>query len=204
MSNAHELAKVYYAAARAEILQRLALREQVLLAGVAAFGVIAGLALNNNMANLRIVGLFPLLSLAFSVVLFRHHFLLKSIGEYIGTALDPSLAGGNADGLDAKPMPLHWDAWLSMPGYRHLRSTKVTLRTILAAELLGEWLMLWLPGLSGLIIVFHSTPHFVIWIDIALLILAIAPYVIELRGLAFLWKPRSSKRNGRESQTRNH
>jgi hypothetical protein len=38
MLDAHDLAKNYYIAAREEILQRLNLREQVLLACVTAFG----------------------------------------------------------------------------------------------------------------------------------------------------------------------
>src|ERR1035438_2203566 len=115
MTEAHELAKVYYAAARAEILQRLALREQVLLAGVAAFGAIAGLALSGKMANLNVVVLFPLLSFAFSIVLFRHHFLMKSLGEYIVTVLGPHLREGDEEGTDKTAMPPHWDAWLRIP-----------------------------------------------------------------------------------------
>lgn len=90
MPDSHDLSKTYFAAARAEVLQRMAVREQVLLAGVTAFGVISGLALSNNERR-DLLGMCPFLSFAFAVLFFRLHFLMAHLAQYIHSELDPYL-----------------------------------------------------------------------------------------------------------------
>lgn len=189
MPDAHELAKIYYSAARAEILQRLALREQVLLAGVTTFGVLGGLALSNHMENL--LCRFPLLSLAFTIVLFRHHWLIADLGKYITDELDPSLGLEQVGGPAEAHMPLHWNAWLRLGRGRFGQTSRTKLRTILAGELGGIWLLLWGPGLAGLVLSFNKLYQVhrpVVWIDIALLLFAIVPFVPQAIRLVFKWE----------------
>ena len=70
---------------------RMAVREQVLLAGVTAFGVISGLALSNNERR-DLLGMCPFLSFAFAVLFFRLHFLMAHPGPiYPLSELDPYL-----------------------------------------------------------------------------------------------------------------
>ncbi|MGA3161195.1 MAG: hypothetical protein ABSC77_08245 [Terracidiphilus sp.] len=190
MPDAHELAKTYYNAARAEILGRLALREQVLLAAVTAFGVIGGLGLSNHMENENLLALFPFLSLAFTVVLFRHHWLIADLGNYIAVELDPSLQPADIEEPLGERMPYHWNAWLRLGHGRFGQASRRKLRAILIGELLGTWLLIWGPGMAGLILSFngmYQVHRSIIWIDIALLLIALLPFVREIILLIFRW-----------------
>jgi len=193
--DAHDLAKVYYNAARAEILQRLALREQVLLAGVTTFGVVAGLAANNPAHSQQMIAFFPLLSLLFTAALFRHHLLIADLGNYINVELGPDL------GIDSKPqpgapapaMPLHWDAWLSHPHGRNSPPPKRNLRTILFFEFFSSLALLWGPGLAATIwrafslgAAFHC--DLIFWINTLLLLAATPWYWADFKRLSWGWK----------------
>ena len=196
MPDPHEAAKVYFSAARAEILQRLALREQVLLAGVATFGVVGGVALTANAPFL--LHIFPLLSIAFTLVLFRHHWLITDLSNYVNFELSPSLGIEKKGTLpEADPMPLHWDAWLQSSSGRHFQAPKRTLRNILSFELSVSWLLLWGPGLAGLILFlvrrYQATGTInwcdpFLWVDAVLLALAIVPFVQQAWQLTFKWR----------------
>jgi hypothetical protein len=76
----------FYAAARAEIVQRIALREQILLASVTANGVVAGIALKDPSSH-HVLLFVPWISLASTMALFRHDYLIRRLGSYIGTEL---------------------------------------------------------------------------------------------------------------------
>jgi hypothetical protein len=175
MRDVHDLAKSYYDAARAEVIQRLAMREQVLLAGLTAFGVIGGLALS-SLGRQSLLSLFPLLSFAFVVLLFRHQFLMAQLGEYIRTELESDLKLCDSREPGGR-LPLHWDNWL-----RNEDSAK-RLRFILAMELLGAWLLLWLPGLLALLVIFHRVSRAIIYIDGALMVVALVPFLAEMKRL---------------------
>jgi hypothetical protein len=73
----------FYRAARAEIVQRIALREQVLLASVTANGVVAGLALKDVEVNHGLLLFIPWISLASTMALFRHDYLIRKLVDYI-------------------------------------------------------------------------------------------------------------------------
>jgi hypothetical protein len=170
MPDPHDLAKSYYSAARAEVIQRLAMREQVLLAGVTAFGVIGGLALSSGEKQ-YLFALCPFLSFAFTVLLFRHHFLMIDLGRYIRSELNPLLGITGTTRFS----PIHWDNWL-----RNKDSSK-RLRIILAMELAGAWLLLWLPGLIGAVIA--QVSYTIKWVDGILLAIALLPFLLELRDI---------------------
>lgn len=198
----HELAKIYFGAARAEILARLSMREQVLLAGFTTFGVIGGLAISGKAPEL--LSISPLLSIAFTLVLFRHHWLITNLSDYVNHELSPSL-GIKLDkktGIeqnkksDVVLMPLHWDAWLRSPKGRYMTAPNQRLRGILCFELASQWLLIWVPGLTELgfflLNKFQSNQPInwcgpVLSIDFASLAFALVPYVEETYRLAFRW-----------------
>lgn len=137
----------------------------------------------------ELLSLFPLLSFAFAVVLFRHHFLITDLGDYINFELAPYLGLTKAAGSSGVPMPLHWDAWLLSPTARYSRGPRRKPRVILSIELFGAWLLLWGPGLGGLVsvLLLHES-RTVIWIDSVLLVFAIAPFLSEAQRLLFRWR----------------
>ena len=147
MATAGELAVTYYNAARAEILQRIALREQVLLAGITAFGAIAGLAV--TIKTPALLNFFPVLSLALAIVLFRHHLLIIDLGIYIHNELTQYLeVCDQVAGTGTTALPRHWDRWLQSSDASHHRSENLS--TVLWFELTGAWLLIWAPGAGAL------------------------------------------------------
>jgi hypothetical protein len=188
-SGTAELARAYFSAARSEVTQRLALREQVLLAGFATFGVVGGLAFSNHKEQL--LGLFPGLSIAFSLLLFRHHWLITDLSNYINFELTPFLAPETQNDTSKVLIPHHWDSWLLSGRGTHRAPPKRELRNILTFELFGAWILIWGPGLGGLIFVLHGFFNWsdpIVWIDIVLLALSLVPYALEANHLAFRWK----------------
>jgi hypothetical protein len=87
------LAVTFYNAERAEVIQRLGMREQVLLASLTVSGVIAGLAYNGT-ARPQLLILLPLFALPFALAHVRHTEVIKWLGEYLchelNSFLDPS------------------------------------------------------------------------------------------------------------------
>jgi hypothetical protein len=104
-----ELTLAFYAAARAETVQRLALREQTFLAWIGTASVVLGLALGNptNMPpaiTLLLLEVIPILSLFFGVVIHRHHRIIEHIANsYINGELARFLR------QPEKQAPRHWD-----------------------------------------------------------------------------------------------
>lgn len=185
---ARELPTAYYNAARGEILARLQLREEVLIAGAAAFGVVGGWALNNQRGETVLFSLFPFLSFAFTLVFFRHHFLIAYLSNYINVELASPLGTEQQPGSSPSLMPLHWDIWLRRGTGRNTTAPKGKLRTILSFEMFGAWLLLWGPGMAGLISAAKQIGCSMVWIDSIVLFLALAFYLWEAFFLAFKWR----------------
>jgi hypothetical protein len=205
MLDPDDLAINYFNAARAEILARLSLREQVLFTGFATFGVVASLALSNRIPIL--FSAFPTLAVAFTLVLFRHHWLITDLSTYVNLELSPALGieTGKAQAV-ALPwtsppapvaMPLHWDAWLHLAHGRNVVAPKKSLRRILGFELFSAWLLIWFPGLGGLLFYIDQklkNGQSLTWCNLSLtgnavlLIVALIPYFGELKRLTFGWK----------------
>jgi hypothetical protein len=180
MPDPHDLAKTYYNAARAEIVQRLALREQVLLAGVTTYGVIAGLALKNTAPDGDLLALLPLLSFGFTFVFFRHQWVMSAIADYIHEGLSPYLGIGKAEGPQEPPVPMHWDAC-----NKDSREPRLRLGRILVVELTVAWLLLWCPGVAGLILflvfkgAFQAHQPSSFWIEVGALSIFLAAGLAE-------------------------
>jgi hypothetical protein len=102
-----ELATTFYTNGRAEIVQRLALREQVLLASLTVSGVLVGLGFRTNPPDFRLLSLIPLFTLPFVVIHVRHNMIIEYIGEYFDEELQPFLFGC----VESKTLssPKHWD-----------------------------------------------------------------------------------------------
>lgn len=77
----------FYAAARAEIVQRLAMREQVLLAAVALYGAIAALALRADAPNVRLLLPIPLAAGPLIFAFARHDWIIRALGTYLAVEL---------------------------------------------------------------------------------------------------------------------
>jgi hypothetical protein len=177
MPDPYDLAKTYYNAARAEIVQRLVLREQVLLAGVTAFGVIGGLALNGKAISL--LGLFPALSALFTVLLFRHHWLINGLAHHINFELSQFLGIEEVKGSNAPKMPIHWDAVN--------RSSPGKLRLILFVESITAMFLLLGPGVWEWVSVIGIVSWTVFWRDAGLLLFALSLFLFDLHRLIFRW-----------------
>jgi len=140
----------YYNAARAEILQRLALREQVLLAFLTAIGVMASLighasepAGPQGLLRLVLYGV-PWLSLAFTMAIRRHNFIIRQLGKYVhdelGAVLCQPLTDSDAD--DANKIR-HWDNSRTLLGG--------TLQRFISREIKSDACFLLIPGICSVI-----------------------------------------------------
>jgi hypothetical protein len=86
----------FYNAARSEIVQRLALREQVVLAALTVSGVVASLAFRSATTyDPQILLLVPLLMFPFTIAFARHNWIIRHIGAYLATELRALLQAGN-------------------------------------------------------------------------------------------------------------
>jgi hypothetical protein len=75
----------FYEAARAEVILRLGLREQVLIAYLTVAGLITGLAYKSSTNEASpILLIIPLLALPFTLAFIRHDSIVRRIGVYLG------------------------------------------------------------------------------------------------------------------------
>jgi hypothetical protein len=176
MPDSQDFAITYYNAARAEILQRLGLREQVLLAGIAAFGLVAGAAFANGSWR-GLIGLLPPLSFGFTVMFFRHHYVITELSHYLNNELQDPLHVRKS----SAPMPFHWDEWLAYGRGKSRTLPRHRLLVILSFELFGGCLLLWIPALMAFIygVVSHEVGTAYLWLDFFILIVTLLPYAAE-------------------------
>jgi len=139
-----ELAQCFYGAARAEILQRLSLREQTFLAWITAVGVVVGFAVKNAPPNLMLLQIVPVLSLLFGVAVYRHHTLI----DYLATHINQELAAHLRQSDDSAPR--HWD---------NSRTLKTTMTNFLTTEVLVYLALLAGPPILCLLYVFQKGGH---------------------------------------------
>ena len=111
-----QLTLAFYNSARAEIVQRLTLREPTLLAWVATVGVILGLVAKDQ----GLIQVIPLLCLPFAWVVHRHDLIISYINHYRFEQLDPKLRQND-------PLaPMHFDRWARrQPKVRRFRLVEV-------------------------------------------------------------------------------
>jgi hypothetical protein len=97
----------FYNAARAESVQRLALREQTFLAWITTLGVLIGFAVkqapSTSILEPHLLALTAILCLPFSATIYRHIFITRLIFAYINQELSSALQQKNQ-------LVVHWDA----------------------------------------------------------------------------------------------
>ena len=170
MPDVQDLATAYYSAARAEIVQRLSLREQILTFAVTTYGVLGGFVLSGHVTDTTLLrNLFPLLSFAFTIVFFRHHILSPALGL--------------GQGMPGSDMPVHWDFWL-LKGGKHTERRRHNLRRILLIELAAAGLLIWMPGLtSGFWAMNRCSFSFLM--DLTAMFIALMFFLVEAYWLLF-------------------
>lgn len=191
MLDAHDLAKVHFSAARAEVIARLGMREQVLLAAVATFGVTAGVTVALSPHRFELLSVFPVLSAAFSFLMFRHNWTMHALSDYLNIALEPFL--GLEEGCAEVLVPLHWDAALhrrAKYGYR--------LKYVRVVELASAWVLLWVPGAVAWYLATRQhlagkTATGFIVADAVCLLVALVPFAHETYRLLRRWQALHSR-----------
>ena len=149
------LAITFYTAARGETLQRLSMREQVLLASLTVSGVIAGFAFNGK--GDKVLYLLPLFVLPFALAHVRHSQIIGNLGQYLRLELSPFLGlsdTGASEMLHIGLVPSrvrHWDCSLSL---------SKRIRWILAKEALVHIVLICGPAVGALVYLWRfDTPH---------------------------------------------
>jgi hypothetical protein len=103
------LALAFYSAARAEILQRLSMRETTFLAWITTAGLILGWGIqqpSTGASQVFILELVPTLALAFGFALYRHSIIIRKLGKHIQDDLNPYLNQSRYPDVSSLP---HWD-----------------------------------------------------------------------------------------------
>jgi hypothetical protein len=111
------LACAFYGAARSEILQRLGMRETTFTFWVTTVGVVVSLSVKaaSQSAGLpaldaRTLGLIPIMSLPFTLLVTRQSMIIGWISRYVRDDLNWLLRQSISEGIDAANAgPRHWD-----------------------------------------------------------------------------------------------
>ncbi len=109
-----ELAINFYNAARAEILQRLSMRETTFLAWITVVGAILSFAATHppdgKLFEPQLLQLIPLLCLPFGLAIYRHSVIITLLGDYLRNELGGHLSQAeNATDRKKQDAPPHWD-----------------------------------------------------------------------------------------------
>lgn len=131
-------ARQYHATARSEIIQRLQLRDNVLLVFLGATGALFGIALGTN-ANPEILLVVPYLTLGATLIISQHHEVIGSLGLFLREELHPALEKMG----DAAP---EWD---TSDALREYHSQAIWMR------ILAHTILLIIPPLGSLAINWH-------------------------------------------------
>ena len=86
-----ETARTNYVSVRDEIMERIQLRDNVLVMYLGAIGAIFGLVLNNQALALEALLVIPYLALGATAIISQHHAMIGSLGLFLATELEPFL-----------------------------------------------------------------------------------------------------------------
>jgi len=89
--NEQEVAFKFYDAARAELLERIRLRENILLLYMSAVATLLGISFGKQQLTLEILFVIPLLSFSVAILVSHHNSLIGSLGVYCSTELKKNL-----------------------------------------------------------------------------------------------------------------
>jgi hypothetical protein len=168
---------VAYESARNELIQRLTLRDQALIAYIATagayFGLVVAPATDGNGRDVAmeaaLVLVLPILSLVFTYVILQHHVMIGKIGEFTRTIMPVNVS--------------HWDSfYASWPDKSYLSARTVSQALLLimpivyAASFTLKVIPLSIPDLSTLIFV-----YFVLLADVVMFLLIVRLHIWAYR-----------------------
>jgi hypothetical protein len=130
--NPAETARHSYDAARAEILLRMRLRDNVLLVFLAASGAFLGIGLQSNQNEVLLA--IPFLALGTAILVSQHNMLAAALGQFLAHELGPFLKNLN----ERAP---HWDNSVT---FRSIHNTAAWFR------FWGHMLVIEIPSIVGL------------------------------------------------------
>jgi hypothetical protein len=139
------LALSFYQAARAEIVQRIGLRESTLIAWITSAGVLIGWGVTQPPHAMRIAEVLPWVSLAFGLLIFRHSTIIDALSNYLNHDLYKGLR------QNEEHVPRHWDLSNSLhekiPTYLVLEGVAYLLIQNVPPVLAMTYLYVYHPGL---------------------------------------------------------
>lgn len=136
-----DILKLFYESARNELVQRIRLRDSVILLFLAFAGTIFGLALNSNFSNnseesFTVLLIIPYLSFGATFLLTQHNTVIAQIGEYCSTEIKVEL-----DKLTKPNIFLQWDDSNSL---KKISKKAIDYRTF------GHFILLLIPPITAL------------------------------------------------------
>lgn len=156
-----ETARNSYESARTELIQRLQLRDNVLLAFLGAIGAIFGLAFGTS-ANPEILLIVPYLALGATVLVVQHNNVIGMIGQFLTNEITPLL----------KEIDEYAPQWDNSPTSIRYLAKSIWFRT------LGHFLLIIIPELAALLLnrnhfCFSSPKSFLWWAGLAFTMISV-------------------------------
>ncbi|HEX4962207.1 MAG TPA: hypothetical protein VF173_15330 [Thermoanaerobaculia bacterium] len=144
-----ETARKSYEFARQEYIQRIQLREYILLAFLGAVATIFGIALGTQ-AKPEILLIVPYLALGATVLTIHHHGAIRAIAQFLDYELGPFLSSIGADA----------------PQWDNSKAIKEFLPKANRLRTLGYFLLIIVPALASLLIMWSYRLHAVLWLKL--------------------------------------
>lgn len=131
-----DTARAFYDSARAEIIERIGHRDNVLILYLGAIGAIYSVYLGTD-ASLDLLLAIPFLAVGAAVIVSQHHAVIGQIGNYLSTELHPYFMS-----LDGDTCPPQWDTSKSCDSYH---------KKALNQRFCGHILLVVVPAVPGLL-----------------------------------------------------
>ena len=128
-----DLSKEFYTAARAELVERLRLRDNLLVVYFTATATLIGATLTRLIGTEALLAI-PYFALGVAILVGQHNLIVEGLGRFLVAEINP---GTNSTGSPRR----HWD---SSEAFKKIRAAAVTLR------LVGESVMLHTPCIIAL------------------------------------------------------
>lgn len=129
-------ARTFYESAREELIQRIRLRDNVLLFYLGAVGTISGVALGGGGVTKEILFILPFLTLGVAILVSQHNALIGSLGHFCACEIEPFFE----DSSNSEYAP-QWDSSDALEGYKQ---QAIKLRSW------GHTLMILVPAIASL------------------------------------------------------
>ena|GEM_PF-2235543 len=132
--SAGETARKHYESARMELIERIQLRDNVLLLYLGAVGTIFGVSIGTT-ARLEILLVIPYLALGASTIVSQHHAMIGSLGDFLAHEIEPFLR-------EIGEYAPQWDTSEALKASSNMST--------LMGRTLGHLLLIIIPPIAGL------------------------------------------------------